>query len=358
MDNRAGTAGFLSGARPPRWCAERRRSECRSRPAGGGAKCFRNRARQNVDCDRGRIEADQNAEALQDWARDTAVSFSPAGLLSPYHVGVSTALTECGVLHSHTPLGGASGGALVAVASALGVSASEALGACARVNAECSRVGTRANLHGILERELQRFLPENATEFLATRPAPVSIAITRLIHRTRLRPHGVLVSSFQNREHLISALVASCAIPFYFSHWPAVAFEGWPAVDGFFASPRSYFGCPTLAQDTLRVCPFPASAVSLEAPHVICPPDTTSCTPTTSNASNTNTERSTARNALGELLPLALGQPPPSDSHLEQLFSNGYHDAEVWCSSSLSTKFHYNSRSQQSRARFDESEAL
>ena len=47
------------------------------------------------------------------------ISFSPAGLLTPFHFGASYRLQELGLLTSSTALAGASGGAIASVMSAL-----------------------------------------------------------------------------------------------------------------------------------------------------------------------------------------------------------------------------------------------
>ena len=83
--------------------------------------------------------------------------------------------------------------------------------------------------------------------------------------------------------------------------------RGAPAVDGFFAVERRWFGAPeTEARRTIRVCPFPASTIGLEAEDVIAPSDV----------------------SLGSLLQCALGAPPASDGYLEGLFARGAADAE------------------------------
>lgn len=52
---------------------------------------------------------------------DIGFSFSVAGLFFAYHLGVAEVLREKGLLHEQTPLAGSSGGALAAVAIALGL---------------------------------------------------------------------------------------------------------------------------------------------------------------------------------------------------------------------------------------------
>eukprot|EP01039_Chlorochromonas_danica_P008605 gene8605-9483_t len=53
------------------------------------------------------------------------VSFSPAGLLTPFHLGASYQLQQLGLITPHVALAGASGGALAAVTTALEVSQQE-----------------------------------------------------------------------------------------------------------------------------------------------------------------------------------------------------------------------------------------
>jgi len=93
-----------------------------------------------------------------------------------------------------------------------------------------------------------------------------------------------------------------------------VTFRGAPAVDGFFAVERKYFGAPeTEARRTIRVCPFPSTTIGLEADDVIAPSDA----------------------SLGSLLQCALGAPPADDSYLEGLFARGVADAEKFLDTKL-----------------------
>lgn len=73
---------------------------------------------------------------------------------------------------------------------------------------------------------------------LNERVGSVSIAITRFTPF----PQGELVSTYNDATDVKRALLATSCIPFYFAPSPFVFFRGWPAVDGFFAVPRTYFG--------------------------------------------------------------------------------------------------------------------
>ena len=58
------------------------------------------------------------------------VSFSAAGLLTPYHLGVSAELKALNVLKSNVAISGSSGGALAACTSSLDLPHKDTLNAC------------------------------------------------------------------------------------------------------------------------------------------------------------------------------------------------------------------------------------
>jgi hypothetical protein len=65
------------------------------------------------------------------------VSFSPAGLLTPFHLGVAEELRRIGVLSPETTVAGSSGGALAAVCSALEIPSETSLAGCCEVARMC-----------------------------------------------------------------------------------------------------------------------------------------------------------------------------------------------------------------------------
>ena len=250
------------------------------------------------------------AAAAQDSDRpDVGISFTVGGLLFPYQLGAAKALYEAGVASPATPLSGASSGAIVAVVAALSETGSptldDSLEAALRVNGYCrDRGGMRGQYYDALALEADRLLDATSAARLSERPTTVSVAVTQF----RPLPTPLLASSFTDQEDIKQALLATSCIPFYFKGArPFVQFRGAPAVDGFFAVKRSNFGAPeTEARRTIRVCPFPASTIGLEADDVIAPSDA----------------------SLGSLLQCALGAPPADDSYLEGLFVRGVADAE------------------------------
>ena len=240
---------------------------------------------------------------------ELGISFTVGGLLFPYQLGAAKALYEAGVASPATPLSGASSGAIVAVVAALSETGSptldDSLEAALRVNGYCrDRGGMRGQYYDALALEADRLLDATSAARLSERPTTVSVAVTQF----RPLPTPLLASSFTDQEDIKQALLATSCIPFYFKGLrPYVTFRGAPAVDGFFAVERRLFGAPdTGARRTIRVCPFPAATIGLEADDVIAPADA----------------------SLGSLLQCALGAPPVDDSYLEGLFARGAADAE------------------------------
>jgi hypothetical protein len=90
------------------------------------------------------------------------VSFSPAGLLTPFHLGASAQLSKLRIINSKTVLSGTSGGALAAITTSLNLKPSLALEACNYVAKECYEKGTRLTLRYALDEVLAQLIPENA----------------------------------------------------------------------------------------------------------------------------------------------------------------------------------------------------
>ena len=191
------------------------------------------------------------------------VTFSPAGLLTPYHLGVAARLRERGFITAETALAGASGGALAAAITALEIPSADSLEACSRIARRCRDEGTYRTLALALNDELESLIPLSAADTLNSRPAPTRIAYTEVwpsIGTARF------ASEFASRQDVLSVLIASCTIPFYFSGSLSSAVRGASGCDGFFAMPRERFGCPeTFATDLeIIVSPFDPRIVGLQ----------------------------------------------------------------------------------------------
>ena len=189
------------------------------------------------------------------------VSFTGAGLCTPFHLGVGELLAERGLISSKTTLAGSSGGALAATMRALELAPALTLGGCVAVAEECYAQGTRGTLRLALERVLRDSLPAEAADLLNAREAPCTIAYAEVspVYRSRF------VDSFENKEDLIEVLCASCNIPFYFNgNRLSVPVRGAQAIDGFFAMNFSRLGAPnTLSPLEILVCPFRPTLVRL-----------------------------------------------------------------------------------------------
>lgn len=198
------------------------------------------------------------------------VSFSPAGLLTPFHLGASEQLQKLGILTSECAISGASGGALAAVVTALQTSNSlpkpvnvDPLESAMYIAKQCRDHGPRGTLRTALDEILEKTLPPDAHHALNRRPGPCTISFTSL-SLTSLSPQ--LVNVFESREDVMDCLRASCNIPFYFNGnklWTEA--RGKRCIDGFFAVDFNRFGCPPTGASTreIIVCPFKASVVKL-----------------------------------------------------------------------------------------------
>ncbi|MCL7034243.1 hypothetical protein MKW94_016353 [Papaver nudicaule] len=229
----------------------------------------------------------------------TGFSFSAAGLLFPYHLGVAHFLIEKGYIKENTPLAGSSAGAIVCAVVASGSSMKEALEATKILAEDCRRGGTAFRLGAVLRNILEIFLPDDVHIRSNGR---VRVGVTQI----RWRPRAVLVDQFNSKEDLINAVFTSSFIPGYLAPRPATLFRNKLCVDG----GLTLFMPPTSAANTVRICAFPASRLGLQGIGIS--PD---CNPEN-------------RATTGQLFKWAL--EPGEDVDLDRLFELGYLDAAVW----------------------------
>ncbi|KAJ0734302.1 putative triacylglycerol lipase [Helianthus annuus] len=244
------------------------------------------------------VEAERGRKAVT----SPGFSFSAAGLLFPYHLGVAKFLIEKGYIKDTTPLAGSSAGAIVCAVVASGASMEEALEATKVLAQDCRSRGTAFRLGAVLRDVLEQFLPDDAHIRSNGR---VRVAVTQILWR----PRGLLVDQFDSREDLINAVITSSFIPGYLAPRPAILFRNRLCVDG----GLTLFMPPTSAARTVRVCAFPAERLGLE--DIGISPD---CNPE---------NRASPR----ELFNWAL--EPAADSVLDNLYELGYMDAAVWAAS-------------------------
>ncbi|CAI9103897.1 OLC1v1002485C1 [Oldenlandia corymbosa var. corymbosa] len=244
-------------------------------------------------------EKDVEAERERKAVTSPGFSFSAAGLLFPYHLGVAKYLLENGYIKETTPLAGSSAGAIVCAVIASGATMEEALKATKILSDNCRLKGTAFRLGAVLRGVLEEFLPDDAHIRSSGR---VRVAVTQLLWR----PRGLLVDQFDSKEDLINAVITSSFIPGYLAPRPATMFRNRICIDG----GLTLFMPPTSAAQTVRVCAFPASRLGLQGIGIS--PD---CNPE---------NRASPR----ELFNWAL--EPAEDHILDKLFELGYLDAAVW----------------------------
>ncbi|KAK2393120.1 patatin phospholipase domain-containing protein [Trifolium repens] len=241
------------------------------------------------------VEAERNRRVVT----TPGFSFSAAGLLFPYHLGVAHFLIQNGYIKETTPLAGSSAGAIVCAVIASGASMEEALSATKILAEDCRSRGTAFRLGAVLRDILQKFLPD---DIHIRSNGRVRVAVTQLLWR----PRGLLVDQFDSKEDLINAVFTSSFIPGYLAPKPATMFRNRLCIDG----GLTLFMPPTSASQTVRVCAFPANRMGLQGIGIS--PD---CNP-----ENVSTPR--------QLLNWAL--EPAEDVILDRLFELGYLDAAVW----------------------------
>lgn len=246
-------------------------------------------------------QTEKDVEAEKSLRRVTSpgFSFSAAGLLFPYHLGVAKLLIEKGYIKETTPLAGSSAGAIVCAVVASGASMQEALDATKILAQDCRLKGTAFRLGAVLREILEKFLPDDAHIRCNGR---VRVAVTQILWR----PRGLLVDQFDSKEDLINAVITSSFIPGYLAPRPATVFRNKLCIDG----GLTLFMPPTSAAQTVRICAFPAGRLGLQGIGIS--PD---CNP-----ENSATPRQLFNWAL----------EPAEDDILDKLFELGYADAAVW----------------------------
>ncbi|KAJ4762437.1 Patatin [Rhynchospora pubera] len=244
-------------------------------------------------------EKDVEAERERRIVTSPGFSFSAAGLLFPYHLGVSRLLLEKGYIKETTPLAGSSAGAIVCAVIASGHSMEDALQLTKNLADNCRTKGTAFRLGAVLRDVLEEFLPEDVHIRSNGR---IRVAITQL----GWRPRGLLVDQFDSKEDLINAVFTSSFIPGYLAPRPATMYRKRLCIDG----GLTLFMPPTSAPETVRVCAFPASRIGLQGIGIS--PD---CNPE---------NRASPRQLFNWAL-------EPADEYiLDKLYELGYLDAAVW----------------------------
>lgn len=257
------------------------------------------RSRQQVVAASSSSEPHPAALASQDGS--IGFGFSAGGLLFPYLLGVVSELEDLGIVQPDTKLAGASAGSLVVACHRSGLSNEQLLDACLQLADDCRKNGTRFRLKQVLQRFLMDLLPHDVHERCN---GNTYVAVTRVAPRF----YPELIGQFHDRQDLISALLTSCHIPWYFDGNLFTGFRGSLCFDGgitqFIPAPPSDY--------TVKVCCFPSKQISLRFPGIEISPDRFEDWPY----------------ELGQMLPWAF--EPADPDMLMYLENKGRKDARSW----------------------------
>jgi hypothetical protein len=102
-------------------------------------------------------------------------SFSPAGWLLPYHLGVLDCLNYFNILTPNVPLAGASAGAIAIACAATNISIKDSMRLIYNAHLLTQNNQQSRTLHVILEENLTNVLPKDAHLLINSRPSPVTI---------------------------------------------------------------------------------------------------------------------------------------------------------------------------------------
>lgn len=141
-------------------------------------------------------------------ASSTGFSFSPGGLLFPYHLGVITSLEHHGRLTDSVHLAGASAGAIAVASHAAKTPPARALEAAFRVCDACeTQFNGKAigNLLPLLKIEMDRVLEPDAHTIINEREGVVALAHRELFPNNR----PVLTTRFDTKDELVEAVCDS-----------------------------------------------------------------------------------------------------------------------------------------------------
>jgi len=289
-------------------------------------------------------------------------SFSPGGLLLPYHMGVADCLVrEKYIDPSETVLAGSSAGSIATMAIGCGLDPVLGLEGTIAISDRCIEQGktARGNLLPLLEEQMESLVGEEEFAFLQERRSGVSsnnvddktgtgIALAYREVFPRRKSH--FQTRFQNRQELFRSVGYSCMFPFFTTNFPCIvdfsAVTGasttsndddepqlpLPRVlmDGYFSVPRAQFGCPVLEDE------FPDSGVDRTVAITCIPQDKFGMEEVfgenNKNSNNIISINDAAGNdPLGMVDIVRIATQPTSRKELTDLFERGYRDAERWC---------------------------
>ncbi|KAF6257104.1 acyl transferase/acyl hydrolase/lysophospholipase [Scenedesmus sp. NREL 46B-D3] len=196
------------------------------------------------------LKAHKRAAVQQAYLNGTlGFGFSAGGLVFPYYVGLVSSLVQRGVMTRPSQLAGSSAGSLIAASFNAGLDMETVEKSLIEFGENCLKNGTRYRLGPLLRDFLQQYLPPDAHELCS---GNTHVAVTRLLPYWQTQ----MVSQFQSRDDLISALLTSCHIPWYFDGRWMTKFRGHYCVDG---GVMAFIPSVPKAEYTVKVMCFPSS---------------------------------------------------------------------------------------------------
>jgi len=284
-------------------------------------------------------------------------SFSPGGLLLPYHMGVADCLIQEKYIDpSETMLAGSSAGSIAAMAIGVGIDAKRGLEGTIAISDNClnARKPARGNLLPLLEEQMEGLVGQDEFEFLQSRRknrstsdsdktgTGVALAYREIFPQSKSH----FQTEFKDREELFRSVGYSCMFPFFTTNFPFIL-DFDPVVnndngnrlplprllmDGYFSLPRPQFGCPILQDE------FPESGVNRTVA-ITCIPQEYFGMEDVFGALDSKKQNNLISindscdetNALSTVDIFRIATQPTSRKELTDLFERGYRDAEKWC---------------------------
>jgi hypothetical protein len=301
-------------------------------------------------------------------------SFSPGGLLLPYHMGVADCLIkERYIDPSETVLAGSSAGSIATMAIGCGLDPIRGLEGTISISDRCLDAGkqARGNLLPLLEEQMETLVGDEQFEFLQARRKErrsnnsndendktgtgIALAYREIFPQRK----SYFQTKFENREELFRSVGYSCMFPFFTTNFPCLLDlepltnnnsknngDRLPLprllMDGYFSVPRPQFGCPILQDE------FPDSGVERTVAITCIPQEIfgmeevfgTGAEGRTDSSSKQNNNNNNLisindscdeKNSLSTVDIFRIATKPTSRRELTDLFERGYRDAEAWC---------------------------
>ena len=304
-------------------------------------------------------------------------SFSPGGLLLPYHMGVADCLIyEKYMDPSETVVAGSSAGSIASMAIGCGIDPLLGLEGTIAISNRCVESGrsARGNLLPLLQEQMESLVSENEFDFLQQRRR----ASSRRNNNNDKTGTGVVLAyreifptqkshfqtKFETRDELFRSVGYSCMFPFFTTNSPCLIDYGnyngngnnnfkLPRLlmDGYFTVPRSQFGCPILQDEfpdsgvdrTVAISCIPQELFGMDTVFENQSQNQSQSENENGNSSNMNTKSNNLisinavddgdenESSMSMTDIVRIATQPTSRKELTDLFERGYRDAERWC---------------------------